>query len=150
MKVKLVLFVTGFCLIVLSAGIFNPSVSPQQKKPETHELIIEKIKIEKEYVWKVAYKEDSTRTKVVVHKNDRITWTVKNSNAYFQFPKKILRAVGPPDSLKKGYTKFLMKGKPLRLTVSAKADTGTYVYAVFITADSVFAEGDTPPKIIIR
>lgn len=147
MKVKLILFITGFCLIVLSAGFFDSSVSPQQNKPETHELIIKKIG----KVWKVVYDKDKTRTKVVVHGNDFITWDVIGSDAYFQFPKKILNPVGPADSLKNGYTKFKKNGTPpLRLRVKAKADTGTYVYAVFITAEGEFAEGDTPPKIIIR
>ena len=142
MKVKLTLFIIGFCLIVLSAGFFRPQTPPP---PKTVDLTIMKI----DGVWRVVDATNHKKTEVNVTKKDRVTWTVEGSNAYFQFPG-IFNPAGKEDSLKNGYTKFLKSGKKLHLKIKDDAAPGTYEYAVFITADGVFAQGDSPPKIIIR
>ena len=143
MKVKLTLFVIGFFLIALSAGFFKPAVSPPSK---TYNLTIMKIG----NIWKVVHSDDHKKTKVEAKKNETITWTVEGSNAYLQFPEKLFNPVGKEDSLSNGYTKFLKSGKKLKLKVRDDAAPGTYEYAVFITADGVFAQGDSPPRIIIQ
>jgi len=143
MKVKLTLFVIGFFLIALSAGFFEQPVSPPQK---TYSLTIMKIGD----VWKVVHSDDHKKTEVKVKKNETITWTVEGSNAYLQFPVKLFDPVSKEDSLSNGYTKFLKNGKKLKLKVRDDAAPGTYEYAVFITADGVFARGDSPPRIIIQ
>jgi hypothetical protein len=143
MKVKLTLFVIGFFLIALSAGFFEQPVSPPSK---TYNLTIMKIGD----VWKVVHSDDHKKTKVEAKKNETITWTVEGSNANLQFPEKLFDPVGKEDSLSSGYTKFLKNGKKLKLKVKDSAVPGTYEYAVFVTADGVFARGDSPPKIVIR
>lgn len=143
MKVKLTLFVIGFCLILLSAGFYSPPVSPL---PKTYDLLIMKIGD----VWKVVDATNHNITKIKVKRKDTITWTVQSSNAYIQFPEKLFNPVGKEDSLSNGYTKFLKNGKKLKLKVKDDAAPGTYEYAVFVTADGVFAQGDSPPKIIIE
>jgi hypothetical protein len=143
MKVKFILFIAGFSLIVLSAGFFQPQATPP---PKSVDLIVMKVGD----VWKVV--DATNHKKIVVHvkKKDTITWTVQGSNAYFQFPDKLFDPAGKEDSLKNGYIKSLKNGKKLKLKVKDDAALGTYEYAVFITADAVFAQGDSPPKIIIE
>ena len=58
--------------------------------------------------------------------------------------------MGTADSLIGGYTKFVRDGKKLKLKVKDDAPTSTYEYAVFCTADGVFAKGESTPKIIIE
>lgn len=143
MKVKLSLLFIGFCLIILSAGFFRPQVPPPAKSVD---LIVMKIGD----VWKVVDATNHKKIEVHVKKKDTITWTVQGSNAYFQFPEKLFNPVGKEDSLKNGYTKFLKNGKKLKLKVKDDVTLGTYEYAVFVMADGVFAQGDSPPKIIIE
>jgi hypothetical protein len=143
MKVKLTLIFIGFCLIVLSAGFFRPQAPPP---PNSVDLIIMKVGD----VWKVVDATNHKKIAVHVKKKDTITWTVQGSNAYLQFPDKLFNPVGKEDSLKNGYTKFLKSDKKLKLKVKDDAVPGTYEYAVFITTDGVFAQGDSPPKIIIE
>jgi hypothetical protein len=143
MKVKLTLSVIGFFMIALSAGFFEQPISPPSK---TYNLTIMKIGD----VWKVVYSDNHQKTEVKVKRNETITWTIEGSNAYLQFPKKLFNPVGKEDSLSNGYTKFLKNGKKLKLKVKDNAVPGTYEYAVFITADGVFARGDSPPRIIIQ
>ncbi|MFZ0453253.1 MAG: hypothetical protein WCE54_18385 [Ignavibacteriaceae bacterium] len=143
MKVKLILFVIGFFMIALSAGFFEQPVSPPSKN---YDLTIMKMG----NVWKVVQSDNHKNTEVKVKRNETITWTVEGSNAYLQFPQELFNPVGKEDSLSNGYTKFLKNGKKLKLKVKDSAVPGTYEYAVFVTADGVFARGDSPPKIIIR
>ena len=143
MKVKLTLFVIGFCLITLSAGFLSPAFSPPS---QSYNLTIIKVGD----VWKVVHSDNHKKTEVKVKRNDTIIWTVEGSNAYLQFPEKLFNPAGKEDSLSNGYTKFLKNGKKLKLKVKDDAAPGTYEYAVFITADGVFARGDSPPRIIIE
>jgi hypothetical protein len=116
------------------------------KPPKTIDLKIEKV----EGVWKVINMTDSSGNAPVVSKNDKINWTAEGTDVYIQFPDTMFIPVGPPDSLKHGYMKHQMKGKELRLKVKPNVKAGTYVYAVFCTADSTFAEEKSPPRIIVE
>ncbi len=143
MKGKLTLSIIGFILAILLTGFFISPVSPP---PKSYDLIIMKIG----NVWRVVDATNHTNTKVKVKKKDTITWTIKGSDAYLQFPDKLFNPVSAADSLHNGYTKTLKDGKKLKLKVKDDAASGTYEYAVFCTADGVFAQGDSPPKIVIE
>ena len=106
------------------------------------------IKIDGE--WKVVDASDYSKTHVKVKQNDTIVWTVAGTNTYFQFPAKLFNPVGIADSLIGGYTKFVRDGKKLKLKVKDDAPAGIYEYAVFCTADGVFAIGESPPNIVIE
>jgi hypothetical protein len=101
-------------------------------------------------VWKVVDASDYTKAEVKVKKKDTIVWTADGTDTYFQFPGRLFNPSGEADSLADGYTKFLRDGKKLKLKVKDDALAGTYIYAVFCTANGEFAKGDTPPKIIIQ
>jgi hypothetical protein len=143
MKSTLILSITGLILTILLTGIFTSPVSPP---PKSYDLIIMKIG----EVWKVVDAADHNNTKVNAKRKDTITWTIKGSDAYLQFPDKLFNPVSADDSLHNGYTKKLKDGKKLKLKVKDDAALGTYEYAVFCTADGVFAQGDSPPKIVIK
>ena len=143
MKGKLTVFVPIIFVSIFLLGFLKLTVQPAPKK---YELVITKV----DNIWKVVDATDYTKTKVIVKKKDTIVWTLKGTDAYFQFPEKLLDPVDPEDSLHNGYTKFLKDGKKLKLKISDDAPSGTYEYAVFCTADGVFAQGGSPPVIIIE
>ena len=143
MNAKVTMPIVGVILILFLTGFFILPISPASK---TYDLAIIKIGDN----WKVVDANDHAKTKVKVKKEDTIVWSVSGTDAYFQFPLELFDAVSSADSLKNGYTKFVKDGKKLKLKVKDDAPAGTYEYAVFCTADGVFAEGDSPPKIIIE
>ncbi len=143
MKAKLTILLTGSFLLMVLLGMYFVPPSPPAKDVD---LKIVKV----EGVWKVVDASDSTKTMVKVKKKDTIIWTAEGTDTYFQFPAKLFNAVGKADSLADGYTKFLKDGKKLKLKVKDDALAGTYDYAVFCTADGEFAQGESPPKIVIE
>lgn len=143
MNTKLTLSLIGIFLLVSLTGFLVLPVSPPSK---TYDLALIKIGTD----WKVVEANDHTKTKVKVKKKDIIVWSVKGTDAYFQFPAELFNPVSSADSLYNGYTKFVKDGKKLKLEVKDDAPAGTYEYAVFCTADGVFAKGGSPPKIVIE
>jgi hypothetical protein len=143
MKGKLIVFLTG---IFFSVFLVSYLILFAQPAPQKYELVIMKVGSE----WKVVDATDYTKTKVRVRKKDTIVWTAKGTDASLQFPDNLFNPVDAEDSLHNGYTKFLKKGKKLKLRVKESVLAGTYEYAVFCIADGVFARGDSPPKIIIE
>ncbi len=138
--------ISGFILLNQKKQVPVAQQKPVSKAPNTYELKVMKIG----NVWKVVNATDTTKTKIIVHKKDTIIWTAIGTDAYFQFPDSLFKPVGKEDSLVNGYTKFVKSGHKLKLKVKDSAPSGTYPYAVFCTADGVFARGDSPPKIIIK
>jgi hypothetical protein len=143
MNGKLKMFIIGIFLSVFFVGFIIFSVPPDPKK---YNLVITKV----DNVWKVVDETDYTKTKIKVKKKETIIWKAKGTDAYLQFPDKIFDPIDAEDSLRNGYTKLLKDGKSLKLKVKDDALSGTYEYAVFCTADGVFATGDSPPKIVIE
>lgn len=143
MKRGLIISVLSIILMMLSVGFVVVPDSPPAKKYE-----LKVIKVDGE--WKVVDATDYSKSKVKVKKKDTIIWTVAGSDAYFQFPANLFNPVNEADSLVEGYTKFVRDGKKLKLKVKDDAPAGTYEYAVFCTADGVFAKGESPPKIVIE
>lgn len=144
MKAKLAILLSGSFLLMVLLGLYAVPSSPPAKKYD-----VKIIKIEG--VWRVVDASDYTKTEVKVKKNDQIIWLVEGTDAYFQFPAKLFNPVDSADSLSAGgYTKFVKDGKKLRLKVKDDALAGTYEYAVFCTANGEFAEGESPPKIVVE
>ena len=143
MKTQLTILLTVSFLSVMLLGVYLVPASPPAKKAD-----LKVVKVEGE--WKVVDAEDYSKFEVKVKKKDTITWLVVGTDAYFQFPEELFNPVDEEDSLVNGYTKFVRDGKKLKLKVKDDAKEGVYEYAVFCTADGVFATGGSPPKIIIE
>jgi len=143
MRNKLIVLIAGIVAVTLFFGFLLTPAPPALK---TYELKVIKV----EGVWRVVDATDYSKRKVKVKKKDTIVWTVEETDTYFQFPAKMFNPVGKADSLIEGYTKFVRDGKKLKLKVKDDAPAGTYEYAVFCTADGVFAQGESPPKIVIE
>ncbi|MEJ2636585.1 MAG: hypothetical protein P8184_14995 [Calditrichia bacterium] len=124
-------------LLISFAGLPPSLLSQQPQKPKEHKLSILKIKKK----WKVARSNDSTQTRVVAQRGDKIVWKAKGSDVFFQFS---------DDKLFGEYNATLKNGKKLELTVGPEARSGPNVYSVFCLADSSFATGDSPPVIIVE
>ena len=143
MNAKLTLSIIGLVLLVSLSGFLISPVSPPAK---SYDLALVKVGDD----WKVVDANDHSKTKVKVKKKDTIVWSVSGTDAYFQFPDVLFNPVSSADSLHNGYTKFVKDGKKLKLKIKDDAPAGTYEYAIFCTADGVFAKGDSPPKIVIE
>jgi hypothetical protein len=143
MNGKLTVLVISIFLSAFIAGFILFPVPPDPKK---YNLVITKVN----NVWKVVDETDYTKTKIKVKKKETIIWKANGTDAYLQFPDKLFSAVDAEDSLNNGYTKLLKDGKRLKLKVKDDVLSGTYEYAVFCTADGVFASGDSPPRIVIE
>lgn len=140
---KLFPFITGLLIAVVLAGfLFNPPYL----KPKKHVFFIENVG----GVWRVVDSTNHANHKIKAHQKDTIIWKAVGTDAYIQFPDSLLDSGGPGNNLINGYTAFLKNGKRLKLKVKGNAKNGWYNYAVFCMADSTFARGDSPPKIIIK
>jgi hypothetical protein len=137
MKSKRVLLIVSTAIIFFLGSFLGKSFILSQNTIKEHELSVRKVKNK----WKVVDSQDSTKTKVIAKKNEKIVWTAEGSEVYFQFL---------DEKLFGDYTKKLKAGQKLKLTIGNKAKSGPNRYAVFCLADSTFATGDSPPEIIIE
>lgn len=142
MKDKLFFIIVGLAITIF----FGFLLVPTPPASTVYELKVIKL----EGVWRVVDATDYSKRKIKVKKKDSIIWTVEGTNAYFQFPTAIFNPVGTSDSLKNGSTKFIEDGEKLKLKIRDDAPLGPQIYAVFCSADAVFAQGESPPKIIIE
>ncbi len=143
MRNKLFVLIAGIAAITLFFGFLLAPAPPPAK---IYELKVVKV----EGVWRVVDASDYSKKKIKVKKNDTIVWTVEGTNAYFQFSTSVLNPKSVSDSLKNGSTKYIADGKKLKLKVRDDAPIGGQVYAVFCSTDGVFAQGESPPRIIIE
>jgi len=143
MKQRLIIFSISIAFVLLLGGfLINPGPPPAS----TFDLKVVKI----DDVWRVVDATDYSKRTIKVKRKDTIVWTAEGTDAYFQFSNDLFNPVEAGDSLGGGYTKFLKDGKKLKLKVKDDAPFGTEVYAVFCTADGVYAQGESPPKIVIE
>lgn len=91
--------------------------------------------------WKSVDARDSSKTAVKCRVGEKVIWDAEESDLYFQFMDETLFGV---------YTTSIKRGDSLTLTVDSRAKRGTHPYAVFCLSDKEFAEGNSPPKIIIE
>jgi hypothetical protein len=143
MRNKLFVLIAGITALTLFFGFFFAPVPPN---PKVYELKIVKV----EGIWRVVDATDYSKKKIKVKKKDTIVWNVEGTNAYFQFSTNVFNPPSVSDSLRNGSTKFIADGKKLKLKVRDDAPVGTQVYAVFCSEDGVFAQGESPPRIIIE
>jgi|AntRauTorcE11898_2_1112593.scaffolds.fasta_scaffold18058_2 hypothetical protein len=85
-------------------------------------------------------------------KNDDIEWTAEGSDLLFQFPEELSVYFTKEDgtSMGGGYYVSLEDGKKLKLKIKGDAPTGRFIYAVLVKKDGTFAEGSSPPVMIIK
>ncbi len=124
MRNKLFLLIAGIAAITLFFGFLLAPVPPGST---VYELKVVKV----DGVWRVVDASDHSKAKVKVKKKDTIVWTVKGTNAYFQFSNSVFNPSGVSDSLRNGSAKFIRDGKKLKLKVRDDAPVVPQVYAVF-------------------
>ena len=100
-------------------------------------LVVKKIKNN----WKVVEAADNSKTSVRAKKGQKIVWTAEGTDVFFQFM---------DDKLVGKFKNDLKDGKSVSLTIGNNAKVGVNSYAAFCTADMDFAEGDSPPVIIVE
>lgn len=89
---------------------------------------------------------------IEANRNDDIEWTAEGSDMVFQFPQELSVYFTKEDgsTVGTGYYIELKDGKKLKLKVKNDAPLGRYVYSVLVKKDDTFAEGSSPPILIIR
>ena len=100
-------------------------------------LLIKKVN----KTWKVIDATDSLKTSIKAKKGQKITWTAVGTDVYFQFM---------DDKLVGKFKNALKDGKSISLNIGQNAKVGINPYAVFCMADLEFAEGNSPPVIIVE
>lgn len=89
---------------------------------------------------------------IEANRNDNIEWTAEGSDMVFQFPQQLSVYFTKEDgsSAGEGYYIEVKDGDKLKLKVKNDAPLGRYVYSVLVKKDDTFAEGSSPPILIIR
>jgi hypothetical protein len=129
----------GLSIVIVLALFANISLVNSANALSSNEVKLLITKIGNK--WKVVDVSDTTKTKIKVKKGQKITWTAQGTDAYFQFMDTEL--VG---KFKHG----LKDGKSISLKIGKKAKVGVNNYAVFCLTDFEFAEGGSPPEIIVE
>lgn len=86
------------------------------------------------------------------NRNDDIEWSAEGSDLRFQFPEELSVLFTKEDGTfaGDGYYIDVADGDKLKLKVKADAPLGRYVYSVLVKKDGTFAEGSSPPVMIIK
>lgn len=89
---------------------------------------------------------------IEANRKDDIEWTAEGSDLLFQFPQDLSVYFTKEDgtTIGNGYYISLEAGKKLKLKIKDNAPIGRYVYAVLVKKDGTFAEGSSPPVMIIK
>ncbi len=89
---------------------------------------------------------------IEANRKDDIEWTAEGSDMVFQFPQALSVYFTKEDgtSIGNGYNISVASGKKLKLKVKDNAPLGRVVYAVLVKKDGTFAEGSSPPVMIIK
>jgi hypothetical protein len=89
---------------------------------------------------------------IEANRNDNIEWTAEGSDMVFQFPQELSVYFTKEDgsSVGEGYYIEVKDGDKLKLKVKNEAPLGRYVYSVLVKKDDTYAEGSSPPILIIR
>ena len=96
--------------------------------------------------------EQNQPVSIQANKKDDIEWTAEGSDLIFQFPGELSTFFTKEDGtpVGNGYYINVSDGAKLKFKVKDNAPTGTYVYAVLVKKEGVFAEGSSPPVMIIK
>ena len=122
--------------LVLFGGMLAGADGPRtpEAPPANVNVSIKKVG----QVWK-AVLTGTTNTKVHVTKGQKVIFHAEGSDVYIQFDNATLFG---------GHDKMIKNGKTLTLGVGQVAK-GVYTYSAFCVGPKVFAQGDSPPKIIV-
>lgn len=135
MKIISKILILPLALAVFGGMLFEASAPAPTEAP----LADVNVSIKKVgNVWK-AVLTGTTNTKVHVVKGQKVIFHAEGSDVYFQFEN---------TNLFGGHDKMIKNGKTLTLGVGQVAK-GVYTYAAFCSTPGVFAQGDSPPKIIV-
>lgn len=121
-------------LLFSSLAVAQDETPVAQDPPKDVELSIIKVG----NVWKVVLA-GTTETEVRVVEGQKVIFHAVGSDVYLQFDN---------DKLFGGHTRVIKSGKKLTLGVG-QVEKGVYVYAAFCAGPGVFAQGGSPPKIIV-
>lgn len=91
--------------------------------------------------WRPGHKHDPSNIELRTRKGESIVWEADDSDIYFQFH---------DINLFGAHTMVLKKGEKLVLKVGENAPKGNHVYAAFCLKDREYAEGNSPPIIIVE
>ncbi len=129
----------GFVLVlaVIMALAFQVLSALALQPPPTHYLKIVKVNSK----WLVVQEGDTLTGPVSVQRGEKVVWTSDSSDVFFQFL---------DSKLFGGFTKKLKAGHRLTLVVGNAAKRGINYYAVFVLKDQQFAEGGSPPAVVVN
>ena len=100
--------------------------------------------------WKVVNEQNQPRP-IQAKSKDDIEWTAEGSEMVFQFPAELgpylTKVEGEYDE--ENFTATVPAGKKLKLKVKNSTPDGQYTYSVYVKAGGTYAEGSSPPVIII-
>jgi len=140
MNVKRVVLLVAVIVAVLLAGIATQTgtvfAGGPQNGPKKHLVHVKTHHNKKKIVH-----EDGTTGAIEALKGEIVTWKAEGSDVYFQFPDTSIFGI---------HYAFVKDSNELTLTVQPSAVPGTYPYAAFCIQDSSYAQGDSPPVIIIH
>lgn len=84
-------------------------------------------------------------------RKDDVEWTADGSDMVFQFPYELSKLFTKEngDPVGNGYVIKVKAGDKLKLKVKNDAPVGEFVYSVYVVASETYAEGSSPPVMII-
>jgi hypothetical protein len=131
-RISLLLILAGAGLLLM--GLKDGYQQQTTTSPKDVHLSVKKVGT----VWKVVVT-GTTNTEVHVVTGQKVVFHAEGSDVYFQFDN---------EKLFGGHTRSVKNGKTLTLGVG-NVSKGVYTYAAFCAGPKVFAQGDSPPKIIV-
>ena len=89
---------------------------------------------------------------IEANRKDNIEWTAEGSDMVFQFPERLSIYFTKEDGSSVGDSYYIEvdNGKKLMLKVKDSAPIGNHEYSVLVKVDSSYAEGSSPPVMIIK
>jgi len=134
----LYIFIAGLLAFLNYSCTNEPGTSVEVQNSETHEL--ECVLVDD--VWRIVDREDPENREIVVSRGDTVVWYAPaERDIYFQFMTEELTGT---------FTQEVLSGEYLRSTVGEQAEAGEHPYAVFVHEAREYAQGQSPPVMIIR
>ncbi|MGB0347350.1 MAG: hypothetical protein ACPGGA_07685 [Balneolaceae bacterium] len=131
-------------IFILIFGVVSVATTAPRKKIKYSVKLIDTT-------WFVVDENNNPKA-IEADKNDDIEWTAEGSDMTFQFPLSMSTLFTNEDGSPVGdaYVIEVENGKKLTLKVKSDAPSGRYVYSVYVKVGDTFAEGSTPPVMIIK
>jgi hypothetical protein len=142
MRVKLymIMFLAA-CLVILTLHACDNQTQGynQNERAERHELA---CVLGDDDVWRIVDARDMRSTQIEVARGDTVVWYApEDRDIYFQFMTEDLTGV---------YTEEVRQGESLTLLIGGDAQSGENRYAVFVYDAREYAQGESPPRMIVR